>query len=166
MKRYFNKSYDSDAKIFFNAVINNGGMLSLIEKQAINTYVKTLKANSLWELLLADYPFVGSSAVAHAINLKTPGTFNLIFVNTVAGDHVANGWTPNGTTSYARMGIIPATHLTLNSVALEFYSRTNVAGSVEIGTITVSGSQMLQMRVLGNSSANPCLFDCYDASRW
>lgn len=156
------KTYDNDAIIFFNAVVAAGGALTATERNAVNTYVKNLKSNSLWTPTLADYPLVGASAAAHQINLKTPGTFNLTFVNTVAGDHAANGWTPNGTTSYAKTGIVPSVDLVENSVAIEFYSRTEQGADVsDIGAAnTVPGYLIMQARV----AANNFIFYCYNGT--
>ena len=119
-------SYDVDAQVFFNTIDARGGNLTGIEKKAINNYVISLKSDNVWDLIHADYPMVGGTVISCAVNLKNPGTFDITFVNTVSGDFTSNGWTPNGTTSYAKTGIIPITHLQLNSTAVEYYSRTTV----------------------------------------
>jgi hypothetical protein len=159
-------SYDADAQTYFNSVVAAGGSLSETEKGAANVYVLAMKSAGIWTSpLIADYPMLGGTSASQKINLKNPGTFDLIFVNTVAGDHTANGWLPNGTTSYARTGITPGTHISsANAFCVEFYSRTDIAGSVTFGCITTAGTQLLQGRVLGASSANPCLHDCFNST--
>jgi len=141
-----------EAVTFIDAVETAGGSLTDTEKVAIDLYVRDAQdnANAWWNDLLAFWPFVGSSVAAHAINLKTPGTFDITFVNTIAGDHVANGWTPNGTNAYGRTGVIPSTDTILNDVALIYYSRTNNStSSIQIGCATVSPTQVLQARIRG-----------------
>ena len=48
---------------------------------AINTMVTSLKASSIWDKLTDIYPFVGTTSSSQAVNLKTPGTNSLSFVN-------------------------------------------------------------------------------------
>ena len=119
-------SHEPSVDAFQTAVFANGGNLTTAERNALETYVRDAKtnANAWWDDTVADWPFVGSSLAAHAINLKDPENFNLTFGNTVAGDHTANGWKPNGVDSYADTGIIPDTHLSDNELTMEYYSRT------------------------------------------
>lgn len=96
------------------AFITATGITSCSVKSAINTLVINLKATSVWNKLRAIYPFVGgSSQSANAVNLKTPGTFDLTFNGTPPGisgwAFDASGVTPNGTDNYASTGFIPNT---------------------------------------------------------
>jgi hypothetical protein len=115
-------SFDADAVAFFNRVTTAGGTLSNTEKQAVNTLVVALKANSLWTPMKAIYPMVGASAAACAQNLKSSsftGTF------TSGWTFASTGVTPNGTSAYMSTGLIPSTELTINNTHLSFYSRSN-----------------------------------------
>jgi hypothetical protein len=115
-------SFDADAVAFFNRVTTAGGTLSNTEKQAVNTLVITLKANSLWTPMKAIYPMVGASAAACAQNLKSSsftGTF------TSGWTFASTGVTPNGTSAYFNTTLVPNTSLTFNSISFGVYSTTN-----------------------------------------
>ena len=114
---------DADAQAFINAA----NIVDQVQATAINNLVIGLKADSLWAKMKAIYPVVGGTASAHAVNLKTPGTYNLTFAT--GWTHSANGMTPNGSSAYADTALNPSSALTLNSTHLSFYSRTNVSAS-------------------------------------
>lgn len=138
--------FNSDAQAFFDAVVANGGTLTATEKDAVNAYVLAAKdANRWWEDTLFDYPMVGGTANSCAINLRFPAVFfNITWVNTVAGDFTANGWTPNGATSYGMTGLVPSDDLTIQSVTVEYYSRTQHANAtVDIGSSVAANQRIL-----------------------
>ena len=83
-----------------------------------------MRGYSIWTKFKAIYPIVGGSASSHAVNLKTPGTYNLTFAT--GWTHSATGMTPNGAT-YANTALNPSSALTLNNTHLSFYSRTNLS---------------------------------------
>ncbi len=150
-----------EVQVFIDAVETAGGVLTITEKSAINSYVADAKnnANAWWTDRLADWPFVGSSMAAHQINLRNPGTFDLTFVNTVAGDHTTNGWLPNAVNSYARTGITPLTHITLNNTWMEMYSRTAADGSDDFVSHSGVGTSVLR---LSSRNSNTTFFDSYN----
>jgi hypothetical protein len=59
-------AYDSDAAAFFTST----GITNTTQKDAVNTLVLELKAESLWTKFIAIYPLVGGSATTHKYNLK------------------------------------------------------------------------------------------------
>ena len=61
-------SYDPDAQAFIDAA----GLTDTTQKNAINTLVVDLKADSLWTKFYALYPFVGGTASTHKWNLVNP----------------------------------------------------------------------------------------------
>lgn len=131
-------NFDSDAEVFFTAA----GITDATQKSAVNTLVLGLKSNSIWTKMLALYPFVGGSASAHAVNLKTPGTYNITWNGGIT--HSASGVQGNGTTGYGNTGITPFSHLTLDNTHISVYSRTNsTVAEVEIGTF--DGTVLLGM---------------------
>ena len=70
---------DIDALAFFTRVTAAGGTLSATEQTAIDTLVKQMKFDGIWDKMKIIYPMVGSSAAACAQNLKSSsftGTFN------------------------------------------------------------------------------------------
>lgn len=116
-------AFDADAQAFFDRVTAAGGVLTLIEKDAVNTLVLNLKSNNIWTLLKAIYPMVGSSAAACSQNLKSSS-----FTGTFSGGwtFASTGITPNGTNAYMNTVFAPNANLTFNSVSFSIYSRTNV----------------------------------------
>jgi hypothetical protein len=67
---------------------------------------------------------MGGTAAAHAVNLKSPGTFNLGFNG--GWTHSSTGMTPNGTTGFATTGFVPSTQVPTGFMSIGAYSRTNV----------------------------------------
>jgi len=120
-------TYDADALAFFTAA----SITDTTQKSAVNTLVLSLKSANIWTKMKAVYPVVGGVASSHAVNLKQPGTFNLLFAT--GWTHSSTGMTPNGAT-YADTLLIPLTNLTLNNTHISYYSRTNItATQVECG---------------------------------
>jgi hypothetical protein len=127
-------TYDTDAQAFFTAA----GITDVVQKNAVNDLVLSLKADSLWSKMTAIYPFVGGSASTHAVNLKSPGTYDLTFYGGIT--HDSNGITGNGTTGYADTGLKP-TNLDLDSAHISAYIRTQSDGSyVEVASTNASAS--------------------------
>ena len=112
-------SVDADAQAFITAA----AITDPTQQSAINTLVVDLKGYNIWTKFKAIYPIVGGVASSHAVNLKTPGTFNLTFAT--GWTHSATGMLPNGTT-YADTFLTPSTSLILNSTHISYYSRTNI----------------------------------------
>lgn len=133
------------ATVKFNDTIEaRGGSLTISELLNTNYLVVALKSDGTWDTCVAIYPFVGGTAVSCAVNLKSPGTFDLTFVNTVAGDFTSDGWKPNGSTSYARTGIIPSSHLKANSAHTAVWTNTNLNGVyVDIGAAQAAAKRLL-----------------------
>jgi len=118
---------DSDAFTFLTAA----GITNTTQRNAINKLVIDLKYYNLWTKMKALYPVVGGVAASHAVNLKTPGTYNLSF--TAGWTHSSTGMTPLN--AYADTGLVPSTVLTIASTSLSFYSRTNSTGTfADIGS--------------------------------
>jgi len=140
-------STDSDAQAFITAA----SITDNTQKSAINQLVVDLKAYSIWTKFKAIYPIVGGTAFAHAVNLKTPGTYNLTFASGVT--HSSLGMLGNGTTGYANTNFNPNTSgATLNSHHISFYSRTNNnITEVEMGAAAGGNTSILEIRTTGTT---------------
>lgn len=128
---------DADAQSYFDRVTTAGGSLTTIEKQVTNQLVLDLKAASLWSLIDAAYPMVGSSAAAFAQNLKSSsftGTF------TSGWTYATTGATPNGTSAYMNTGYDQSANGSLNNIHISYYSRTNLTGGGNIGSFVLTPS--------------------------
>jgi hypothetical protein len=112
-------SFDPDAQAFITAA----AITDPTQQGAINQLVLDLKGYSIWTKMKAIYPIVGGSASAHAVNLKTPGTYNLTYGTGVT--HSSNGMVSNGTTGYANSNLNAFSTLTNNNTHISFYSRTS-----------------------------------------
>jgi hypothetical protein len=129
---------DADAQAFIDAaVITDSTQIS-----AVNQLVLDFKSYNIWTKMKAVYPILGGSASSHAVNLITPGTYNLTF--STGWTHGSTGMTPNGA-AYANSNLNSSTVLTLNSTHLSYYSRTQstVSLSFEMGNIITSNSFLL-----------------------
>ena len=105
---------DADAQAFINAA----GIDDQVQATAINNLVIGMKADGLWTKMKAIYPIVGGTASSHAVNLKTPGTYNLSFGT--GWTHNANGMTSLNT--FAQTGIQPSSVLGLNDTHLSYFT--------------------------------------------
>jgi len=115
-------SFDADAVAFFNRVTNDGGSLSLTEKQAVNQLVLDMKSYGIWSAMKAIYPMVGASAAACRQNLKS---------SSFTGTFTATGWTfastgvtPNGVSAYCNTNCAP-NNMAQNSLSGFVYNRTD-----------------------------------------
>jgi len=68
-------SFDPDAKAFIDAAV----LTDTTQKNAINTLVIDLKANSLWTKFKIIYPFIGGTSAKHKWNLKDPRDLDAAF---------------------------------------------------------------------------------------
>jgi hypothetical protein len=105
---------DSDAQAFITAA----GITDPTQQGAIITLVTDLKGYSIWTKMKAIYPVVGGIASSHAVNLKTPGTYNLTFGT--GWTHNANGMTSFNT--FAQTNLQPSTVLGLNDSHLSYFT--------------------------------------------
>jgi lysophospholipase L1-like esterase len=89
--------------------ISRSGITDLKEEVAIDAFVKSLKAASLWSKFYAIYPYVGSSATSCAQNL-VGSTFTITWNGSVNFNKL--GMHGDGISGYGDTGFIPATHST------------------------------------------------------
>lgn len=124
--------YDTDA----NAFISAASITNNTQKAAVNKLVADLKGYSIWTKMKAIYPIVGGTASSHAVNLKTPGTYNMTFASGMT--HSSTGMISNGTSGYGNCNLDPSSVLTLNNTHISFYSRTSTIASTIIGDMSVA----------------------------
>lgn len=131
---------DTATSAFISAAsISNPTIIS-----ALDTKVKALKSQNLWAKLHASYPLVGGTALAHSINLRDPGTFQIVWSGTLT--HDANGVT--GSAGSGDTGYNPSTHSVLQDNHLSVYVRNALPTSigVEIGCNVVGSEWGIQVR--------------------
>lgn len=137
---------DPDAQAFITAA----SITDPTQQAAINTLVTDLKGYSIWTKFKAIYPIVGGIASSHAVNLKTPGTFNLSFQT--GWTHSANGMTPLVT--YADTSLIPNSILSLNSTHISGYIRNNINSTGPILSSENAGSYDNGLYIWPKQAAN------------
>ncbi len=141
----YGRGIDSDAQAFLTAA----SITNIVQQKAVNDLVIALKGYSIWNKMKALYPVVGGTSARHAINLKTPGTYNLSF--TAGWIHSSTGMLPNGTSDYANTSLNSLTNLTSTSNHLSFYSRsTSVGLECEIGNADTVTQKFFQLRAASN----------------
>lgn len=127
---------DADAQAFIDAAsITDSTQIS-----AVNQLVLDLKSYEVWDKMKAIYPIVGGSAGSHAVNLKTPGTYNLTF--STGWTHASTGMTPNGTSAYSNTNFIASGNITLYNSHQSYYSRTSgnpAATQIFMGNLSNTG---------------------------
>lgn len=114
-----------DKRIIFSNSINDIDVLNyliaanitaLLERNAANYLITSLKLNNLWSKMYALYPFLGSVASSHKYNavnpLDTNGAFRMTFSSTT---HSYSGVSFNATSAYGRTYLTPSTTMSLGS---------------------------------------------------
>ena len=126
---------------------------------AIDTLVKDLKAQTLWNKFRYIYPFVGGTATTNKFNLKDPQDLDASFRLTFFGGVThTNGFNPNGTNGYANTFCAPSLNVTLNSEHLYITSNTNNtptgANAVDMGALSSpSQASFIALRIGTNYSS-------------
>ena len=143
---------DPDAEAFLTAT----GIIDPTTTTAIDTLVKELKAQSLWDKFRYIYPFVGGTSTTNKFNLKDPRDLDVAFrLQFFGGITHTNGFNPNGTNGYANTFCSPSGNVTLDSEHLYITSNTNNTPSVntpvDVGALTnISQASYLGIKLAGN----------------
>ena len=113
------KSYDRNAAEFFNAT----QILTVLQKEAVNTLVTDLKIYNLWDKMKAVYPMVGQAGISGSFsyNLKNPNTFRGIFNG--GWTFTSTGAKSNTTSAYMDSTLNANAELNINSSHLAYYAR-------------------------------------------
>jgi hypothetical protein len=133
-------SLDENAYLF----LQSAGITDPIITSSINTFVLGLKSASLWDKMIAIYPFVGTGSVgvnltgSHKWNLKEPSlvTYPLIFTGSWNGS--VSGSTPSGSGTAINTTVSPSTYYPNYSTSSAHISilsyDTPVSSSILAGT--------------------------------
>jgi hypothetical protein len=151
---------DPDALAFFARVTAAGGILSATEQLAIDTLVKQMKTDNIWNSMKAIYPMVGASAAACAQNLKSSsftGSFTAGWTFSSQG-----GSTVKGAGSYMDTGLRGSIDLNSSSAHNCYYNNLAITGTANV----VIGDGVINSLFMGlyegsNEfySANACGFE-------
>lgn len=134
------------------------GVSTYTLKESIDNY---FIAGSTWlSNMTGMYLYIGGTEATHAINAVNPGTYNLTFEGSPTQS--ANGFGAlDGTTQYARTGIVDSVVFSINNIHLSALSATNSTGSQKayVGANVGASSQRSNLQYLAASSVNT--FDTY-----
>lgn len=131
----YNPSLDPDVTAFLAAAEITDPTI----ETAINDLVVGLKAEAIWDKMLAIYPFVGGTSTTHKWNLKNPVDTDAAFRLTFNGGltHNSNGVTGNGSNAFYNTHITPVLDLQQNSASGWIYNRAGFGfdcGALNIGS--------------------------------
>lgn len=111
---------DADAQAFIDAAgLTNADQIAAVDALVVG--LKGAGTPTYWSREVLIYPFIGGTAQAHAVNLKSPGTNNLTFGSAIT--HGTRGilGTMVDANSWADTGYIEAAPLTQNSARAFWY---------------------------------------------
>ena len=128
-----NSGYDVQALLFINFILSIGGTFTDVQRGAINTLVLDLKGigpnNStvdFWTSKITRfYPFVGGTALMHAIDLRNPGQNGIEFYNSITHDSVGVNFSGS---NFALPGVNGTSDIPQNSCHFGIYFHSDVVG--------------------------------------
>jgi hypothetical protein len=106
----------------------SGVKLTKVELDYIRALVGGMYVIGTWQKCATVYGFVGGNAFKHKFNWKTIGTYDLVYSGNFI--HSSTGTLPNQPNAYANTNLL-ASSLNSNSLHLSYYSRTNLASSID-----------------------------------
>lgn len=154
--------YDVAALAFYSAT----GITDTTQKIAINNLVKAAKAHGWWSLCTCIYPMVGGSSSTHAVNLKSPGTYNLTFNG--SWTHSSTGSKGDGSTAYADTGLAGNSFGQFDH-HISCYVRVAGTNSCSHGSLDIVLSTRASNSALyetNNSTSYPAFFNFADRPGW
>ena len=110
-----------DADAYIADLISKGATLSDEDKLHISRHIKEVIDLGIWENLVGYWLVLGGTAATHAINAKSPGTYDLQLYGTITHDQY--GMKSDGSTGYANTGVNPSdiSALSDQTLSLGFY---------------------------------------------
>ena len=134
----------------FSAILyNDSGSASFAGSASLGTYIwgAQLELGSLstyQPIATTQQAFIAAQFKFNLVNpVDSDAAFRLVFNG--GWTHSSTGATPNGTNGYADTKLVPSSVLSLNSVALSFYSRTNSQGNIQLGANDATNYLLQQM---------------------
>lgn len=155
----FGVNYDADAVSYFT----RAGITDTTEKNAVNTFILSCKANgNIWTALQGG-----------AVYLVSPTSYGASLYNLVSSSYTltggvdpsfsTSGWSFNGATMYKRTGLVPSTAMTLNTGFMLVYSKTDSqSSSFPIGASNTTGST--QWACTLRNTSNLAIFNAYNTT--
>jgi hypothetical protein len=131
---------DVDAKKY----LDSAGINNITQRIAINRFVKSVKAQGLWNNIVSMWPLMGTTGASMKWNLKSVHDADTSFRLTYGGSTVlfsADGMQTGTTTGYANTYCTPASVTTPKNFTMGLYANnTMTASSVGMGSIGVTSN--------------------------
>jgi len=123
----------AEADLIISSILSSGGSLSAHQKVCIYNFVENGLSNGWWEKMVGLYGLLGGTADSHAINWKSPGTYNMTWTGILT--HNSLGTIGDGS-HYGLTGINTSLFVSDNgSIHVSFYNKTG--GTAENGFVGV-----------------------------
>lgn len=117
-------SFDPDAAAYLAAVVAAGGTINGTISNATDTLFVQLKGAGLYTKMILMYPMIGSTSGSTTINAKSPGTYNINWINQAGISFDPTGVKGNGTTNYGKVIGLNTTSLNPNNTHFSQYIYT------------------------------------------
>ena len=149
------RAFDEDVVLWRDAVVANGGSVSLDRLIIVDQFVFSEKNAGTWALTDDYWGFWAENAIQALTSLKQRRLATAVNSPTFTADR---GYTTDGLTNYLNTGFVPSTSavsMSTNSVHVESYQRTNVASggnSIGGGSGSNRSIRILNRDVAGTSA--------------
>ena len=147
------RAFDKDVVLWRDAVVANGGSVSLDRLIIVDQFVFSEKDAGLWGLTDDYWGFWAENAIQALTSLKQRRLATAVNVPTFTANR---DYTTNGTTSYVNLVFVPSTNalsMTTDSVHAEIYERTNVTASASAMGASSGSNRSINLgpRIGGNA---------------
>lgn len=156
-------SYDVDAQALITAITGTGQTLTTTQQNGIDRFFRDIKGQAngsyatynYYTKFFALYLMIGTTANAQQFNAINPANTDAAYRLTWSGTvtHTAGYAAWNGTNGYADTHLVPLSSLSLNDVALGYFTTTNntTSNQREMGSRATAGNDFLMITLNGGS---------------
>jgi hypothetical protein len=142
------RAFDADVLAWRDAVVANGGSVSLARLIVVDQFVFSEKASGTWSLT-DDYLGLWAENAAQALtSLKQRRLATVINSPTFTPDR---DYAFDGSTNYIDTGFVPGTHaiaMSVSSIHAEIYERTNFNGASNVTGLGVNSGTNQTIRII------------------
>ena len=160
------RAFDAEVLAWRDAVILNGGSVSLSRLIIVDQFVFSERASGAWTLTDDYWALWAENAIQALTSLKQRRLATMVNSPSFTPDR---GYAFNGTTQYVDTGFIPSTHaavMTATSARIEAYERDNVATNTYAAGVADASNKRLTVsprdgggtRVYGEANAAAATF--------
>jgi hypothetical protein len=150
------RPFDSDAQVYIDRVINQGGSLSGDQRDAVTLFFKELKFKNIYSKLYAMWPFLGGVAASNNIDAYNPGSsFDITFNGTWTHSNNLGSVTNADVANFADTNFNPT--INASSVTTNFSFGLLATSGSEDGRHGISTATPGNQISLGNQSSTQIL---------